>query len=70
MDEYDNIFLRIAGFHTEKVVLTCIGKFLEGSGVKEILVQTKSFGPDTVKVVMNGGYYNLYCRGREIKNVL
>ena len=82
LDEFYNIFLGLDGFHTEKVVLACIGKFLEGSGVEEILVQTKSFGPDTVKAVMNGGHYNRskrglnmltfasYCRGRQIKNVL
>ena len=82
LDEFDNIFLGLGGFHTEKVVLACIGKFLERSGVEEILVQTKSFGPDTVKAVMNGGHCNRskrglniltfasYCRGRRIKNVL
>ena len=51
-DEFDN-----------KVVLACIGKYLEGSGAEEILVQTGCFGPDTVKAVMNGGHYNRSKRG-------
>ena len=57
-DEFDNIFVGLGGFHTEKVVLACIGKYLEGSEAEEILVQTGCFGPDTVKAVMNGGHYN------------
>ena len=55
-DEFDNIVVGLGGFHTEKVVLACIGKYLEGSGAEEILVQTGCFGPDTVKAVMNGGH--------------
>ena len=57
-EEFDNIFLVLGGFRTKKVVLACTGKFLEGSGIEEILAQTKSFGPDTMKAVMNGGHYN------------
>ena len=38
LDKFDNICLGLDGFHTKKVVLACIGKFLEGSGVEEILV--------------------------------
>ena len=62
-DEFDNIFVGLGGFHTEKVVLACIGKYLEGSGAEEILVQTGCFGPDTVEAVMNGGHYNRAKRG-------
>ena len=58
LGEFGNMFLGLGGFHTEKVVLACISKFLEGSGVEEILVQTKPFELDTVKAVMNGGHYN------------
>ena len=46
-----------------KKLLACIGKYLEGSGAEEILVQTACFGPDTVKAVMNGGHYNRSKRG-------
>ena len=82
LDEFDNIFLGLGGFHTKEVVLACIGKFLEGSGVEEILVQSKAFGPDMLKAVMNGGHYNCSksvlniltfvsnCRGHQIKTVL
>ena len=38
LNKFNNIFLGLGGFHTKKVVVACIGKFLEESGVEEILV--------------------------------
>ena len=35
----------MVGFHTDKVVLTCIGKFLEGSRAEKILVTAEIFEP-------------------------
>ena len=37
-DEFDNIFLGLGGFHTEKVVLACCGKLLEAIGARDILM--------------------------------
>ena len=36
-DEFKNIFLGMGGFHTEKIVLACLGKYLERSGIKKVL---------------------------------
>ena len=30
--EFDNIFVGLGGFHTEKIVLACIGKYLVNIG--------------------------------------
>ena len=35
----------MVGFHTDKVVLTCIGKFLEGSRAEKVLVTAEIFEP-------------------------
>ena len=56
-DEFKNIFLGMGGLHTEKIVLACLGKFLEKSGIKKVFEITETFGPDTVKSVLNGGHY-------------
>lgn len=56
----------MSGFHTEKVFLECIDAFLEWSEAKEVLVQMRHSGPDTVKAVMNGGHYNHSKRGFNI----
>ena len=56
-DEFENIFLGMGGFHTEKIVLACLGKYLEKSGIKKVFEITETFGPDTVKSVLNGGHY-------------
>ena len=68
-------------FFLIQLLLACIGKFLEGSRVEEMLVQTKSFWPDTVRALMYGGHCNRSerglniltfvsnCTGHQIKNV-
>ena len=44
-DEFDNIFLGLGGFHTEKVVLPCCGKLLEAIGARDIFVQCEIYAP-------------------------
>ena len=62
-DEFRNIFLGMGGFHTEKIVLACLGKYLEKSGIEKVFEITETFGPDTVKSVLNGGHYNHSKKG-------
>ena len=56
-NEFRNIFLGLGGFHTEKIVLACLGKYLEKSGIEKVFEITETFGPDTVKSALNGGHY-------------
>ena len=56
-DEFRNISLGMGGFHTEKIVLAYLGKYLENSRIKKVFEITETFGPDTVKNVLNGGHY-------------
>ena len=44
-DEFNNIFLGLGGFHTEKVMLACCGKLLEAIGARDIFVQCEIYGP-------------------------
>ena len=62
-DGFGNIFLGLGGFHLEKIVIACIGKFLEESGVESVFVENEIFGPGVVKTVMNGGHYVRGKRG-------
>ena len=39
-ETFDNIFLGIGGFHLEKIVIACCGKYLEESGIDSVLVET------------------------------
>ena len=54
---FDSIFLGLGGFHTEKVMIACCGKYLEDTGIDSILVENEVYGPEKVKHVMNGGHY-------------
>ena len=60
---FNNIFLGLGGFHLEKILITCTGKFLEESGVENVFVENEIFGPGVVKTVMNGGHYVRGKRG-------
>ena len=65
--ESDNIFLGLGGFHMEKVVISCIGKYSEETGIENVLVENEIFGPIAVKIVMNGGHY---VRGKHGMNLV
>ena len=56
-DGFGNIFLGLGGFHLQKIIIACIGKFLEESGVEGAFVENEIFGLGVVKTVMNGGRY-------------
>ena len=56
-NEFGNLFLGMGGFHTEKIFLACLGKYLEKSGTENVFEVTETFGPDAVKCVLNGGDY-------------
>ena len=47
----------------EKVVIGCLGTYLECSGIQHLLVEEKVFGPAVVNSVMSGGNYVRGKRG-------
>ena len=62
-DGFSDIFIGLGGFHLEKVIISCIGKFLEESGTENIFVENEIFGPGVVKNVMSGGHHVRGKRG-------
>ena len=56
-EKFDNTFLGIIGFHLEKIVFTCCGKYLEESGIESVLTETAIYGISVVNSVMNGRNY-------------
>ena len=57
-DKFGNIFLGLGGFHMEKIVLACLGSYLEPSGIFNVLVETECFGTDVIKTVISGTHYS------------
>ena len=64
--KFDNIFSGIGGFHLEKVINGCIGKYLEASGIESVLVENEIFGQGVVKTVMDGRNYIMSKRGMSL----
>ena len=56
----------LGGFHMEKVMIACCGKYLEETGFDTVFVENEVYGPDIVKSVMNGGHYVRGIRGMAI----
>ena len=52
--EFGNVVLCLCSFHMIKAVMGAIGKFINGSGAETILVESKVFGPNVVKSVLDG----------------
>ncbi len=57
-DQFNNIFLGLGGFHMEKIVLACLGTYLEPSGIFDVLVETECYGTDVIKAVISGSHYS------------
>ena len=55
--QFNNIFLGLGGFHMEKIVLACLGTYLEPSGIFDVLVETECYGTDVIKTVISGSHY-------------
>ena len=63
---FDNIFLGLRAFHITKIIINCLGQYLEDSGIVEALVETEVFGPKVVKTVLKGSHYFRGVRGMGI----
>ena len=57
-DNFSNIFLGLGGFHMEKILLACLGAYLEPSGMFAVLVETECYGTDVIKTVISGSHYS------------
>ena len=44
-NEFENIFLGLGGFYTEKAVIACVGRFLEDVGVDSVFVAEEILDP-------------------------
>ena len=65
-DRFCNIFLGLGGFHMEKVLIACCGKYLEETGIDTVLSENEVYGPENVKSVMDGGHYVRGARGMSL----
>ena len=61
--EFENIVLVLGSFHLAKVLMGAIGKFIDGRGAKNILTESKAFGPNVVRSVIDGSHYVRSLKG-------
>ena len=41
----------------EKVVMACLGKYLKGTDIDKVLINTEIYGPISIETVLNGDHY-------------
>ena len=56
----------LGGFHMAKCVLHCIGKYLNGYGFKDGLVETNIFGIEVFESVISVSNYTRALRGIQL----
>lgn len=56
-EKFDDKFLGIGGFHLEKIVIACSGKYREESGIEIVLVENATYGISVVISVINESNY-------------
>ena len=49
--EFKDLTLCLGSFHLLKIYLSCIGKYIRGSGAESIWIENEIFGPNTTQVV-------------------
>ena len=57
-DKSGNLFLGLGGFHMEKILLACLGEYLEPSRMFAVLVETECYDTDVIKSVISGSHYS------------
>lgn len=65
-DNYEvmkNLCILLGTFHAEKVTYGCCGKYLEGSGVDNVLIETNIFGKNTVEQMLSGSHHHRAKKG-------
>ena len=62
-DEFQDIVLCLGSFHMIKVLLGCLGKFIESSGAESIFVENSLFGINVVQSVLSGSNYVRSVKG-------
>ena len=61
--EFQDIVLVLGSFHMIKVVLGCLGKYLQGSGAEALWTENAVFGMKVVETVLSGSNYNRAVKG-------
>jgi hypothetical protein len=57
-EEFKCIVLCLGTFHTEKNLLKCCGRSIEGSGAEHVWLETGIYGPSVIKTsILNAGHY-------------
>ena len=56
-EKFKPLVLCLGGFHMAKCLQHCIGKYIKGTGLDDVLLETKIFDKKTIEQILNGTHY-------------
>lgn len=63
---FENVIIRLGGFHILMTFMKCIGKHMDSSGLKDIWVESGVFGENSTTHMLTGHAYNKAVRGHKL----
>lgn len=64
--EFEGLVLRIRTFHLQKNFLRCLGQYIEGSGLDNILIEANVYGINSLSSILKGTQYNRGVRAHKL----
>lgn len=65
-DQFENVIVRLGGFHTLMNFMKCIGQHMDSSGLKDVWVESGVFGENSTTHMLTGHAYNKAVRGHKL----
>lgn len=65
-DEFQNVIIRLGGFHIAMNFMKAIGQYMESSGLGDAWVESGVFGETTANHMLAGNAYNKAIRGHKL----
>ena len=65
-EEFKDLLPMLGGFHMAKCVQRCIGKYIKGTGLEDVLVETGVFGVKVMESILAATNYVRSLRGIQI----
>ena len=61
--EFNDLVLCLGSFHLIKLVMGAMGKYIDGSGAETVLAESKAYGKNVVRSVIDGSHYTRSLKG-------
>lgn len=65
-DEFENVIIRLGGFHTAMNFMKAIGQHMDSSGLRDVWIESGVYGENTTLHMLSGHAYNKAVRAHKL----